>query len=122
MYNNFIQRIKNIKQELLNLKTAQARGLGSVSFFGDIESYSYTSVGGSASRLRVSVMFSESQANAPYCQCYLSNAQYFNPASINWANHTLTFDYECYVNNVTIDGSVKIIASAPMQNVSVEAI
>lgn len=122
MYNNFVQRIKAIKRELLDLKTASARGLGTVSFFNEIVQYSYTSISGSATYLMVNVGFAETQTNAPYCQCYLSNAQYFNPASISWANHTLTFMFECYVNNVTIDGSMKIIATAPIQNVNVEAV
>ena len=120
MYNNFIQRLKAIKRELLDLKTASARGLGTVSFFSDIEQYSYTSVGGSATYLVINVRFADNQNDAPYCQCYLSNAQYFNPASITWANHTLVLSFECYVNNVTIDGSAKIIASAPIQSVDME--
>lgn len=122
MYNNFIQRLKAIKRELLDLKTAQARGVGTVSFFDEVAQYSYTSIGGSATFLMVSVGFANTQTVAPYCQCYLSNAQYFNPATISWANNTLTFMFECYVNNVTIDGSLKIIATAPIQNVNVEAV
>lgn len=122
MNNNFIQRLKAIKRELLDLKTAQARGVGSVSFFGEVVSYNYTSVGGSATFLMVNVYFANTQVNAPYCQCYLSNAQNFNPASISWANNTLTFMFECYVNNVTIDGNIKVIATAPIQNVTVESV
>lgn len=122
MYNNFIQRLKAIKRELLDLKTAHERGLGSASFFSEIAQYSYTSVGGSATYLVINIAFDSELLNVPYCQCYISNAQYFNPASISVNNNTISYMFECYVNNVTIDGDIKVIAGAPIQSVNVGAL
>lgn len=117
MYNNFVQRLKRIKSELLALKTAQPRGLGSASFFSAVSDYSFDAIGGTVIFV-VSVEYTASQDTIPYCQCYISNAQYFQPASISWneASKTLSFYYECYVNNVSLNGIVKVITNGSINN------
>lgn len=123
MYNNFIQRLKRIKEELLALKTAQLRGLGSASFFSESSEYNFDAIGGTVT-LRISVSFASTVDTIPYCQCYISNAQYFNPASISWnePDKTLSFDYEGYVNNVSLSGIVKVISNNSINNLYIGAV
>ena len=121
MYNNFIQRLKHIKEELLALKTSHAQGLGSADFLSAVAEYNFDSAGGN-NVFKIRVEFSSTQSDIPYCQCYISNAQYFQPISVNWDNDskTLVFEYECYVNNVSLSGVIKVITNGSINNLYTE--
>lgn len=121
MYNNFIQRLKHIKEELLALKTAHAQGLGSANFDSLSDEYNFDSVGGD-NIFRVRVVYNENQSDVPYCQCYISNAQYFQPVDVSWesSSRTMTFEYECYVNNVSLSGVVKVVSNGSINNLYTE--
>lgn len=124
MYNNFVQRLKRIKQEVLALKTAQPKGLGSANFFGEVVDYEFSVVSGSPLTMRVVVEFGENQSAIPYCQCYISEAQYFQGKGVSWDGEAkkMYFDFDCYVNNVTLNGQIKVISNGAIGEVYVEGL
>lgn len=122
MENKLVEKLKWCKRELAGLKIACERGVGVVDFYSNTTSQLML-FQPSTPALRITVQFADVNYQ-PYCQCYLSNTQYFQPARISYddTTNTLTCIYLCFVTNVTINVSVKAIASAAIDSVTLEAI
>lgn len=117
-----VNKLKSIKRELLAIKTAHERGLGIANFNTAIGHATYTVVGGDYPYLKITAQFAETVENSPYCQCYLSNAQYFQPVKMEWneSAHSVVIIYRCYVNNVSLDMYAKLISTNFVINVDIE--
>lgn len=118
-----VQKLKWLKREILALKTAHTKGLGTASFASDTSSLLYSPTGGSNQYLKITAKFADSILESPVAQCYISNAQYFEQNDIKWddAAHTVTFLYRCYITNVSLDVDCKVIATAAIENITMEA-
>lgn len=118
----FTKKMKSIKRELLAVKTAHERGLGLANFNSEVGHAIYRVMSGDYPYLKVTAQFTETVENSPYCQCYLSNAQYFQPVQMAWdaTTHRVVIVYQCYVNNVTLDMYAKLIATKPIISVTIE--
>ena len=118
-----ISKLKWLKREILALKTAHRKGLGTANFASATESLVYTTMGGDDQYLKITVKFADSITESPVTQCYISNAQYFEQNDIEWdaSAHTVTFLYRCYITNVSLDVACKMIATATIENTTMEA-
>lgn len=120
--NKLVQMLKDNKRELLDLKTACAHGLGSASFYTDSGMYDFTATSYKDNFLRIVVDLPDGLNYSPYCQCYISNAQYFNPISITYDenNNQMVFLFMAYLLNVTVRVYAKVISSAPIDGLTIE--
>lgn len=121
MDNKLVEKLKWCKRELAGLKIAHERGGGSVDFYNKTEN-ELLLFQPSTPSLVITVQF-EDVDYQPYCQCYINNAQFFQPTAIYYddTTSTLTCAYMCFVTNVSLDVSVKVVASAAIGSVSLEA-
>jgi hypothetical protein len=112
-------RVKETKRELLALKTACAHGLGSASFYSATGYYEMTVLPPYyESILSIAVVVPAGLSFSPYCQCYISNAQNFQPTNILYDESTnrVTFSYRAYFRNATIPVNVKVICTVPIES------
>lgn len=118
-----ISKLKWLKGEILALKTAHRKGLGTANFASATGSLVYTTVSGNDQYLKITVKFADSIAESPVAQCYISNAQYFEQNDIKWdaSTHTVTFLYRCYITNISLVVDCKVIATAAIENIIMEA-
>lgn len=122
--NKLVQMIKDNKRELLALKTACAHGLGSASFYTASDMYDFTVLPPYLDNcLIVRVGVPAGLGYSPYCQCYISNAQYFQPISIAYDENAneVVFSYRSFLNNVTIRVYAKVICAVPIESLTMEA-
>lgn len=118
----FTKKMKSIQRELLAIKTAHERGLGLANFNSKIGHAIYRVISGDYPYLKVTAQFDETVENSPYCQCYISNAQYFQPVQMGWdeSAHRVVITYQCYVNNVSLEMYAKLLATKPIISVTIE--
>lgn len=117
--NKLVQMLKDNKKELLALKTASTHGLGSASFYTAVDSYSFSVLPPYyANSLIITVNIPAGLGYSPYCQCYITGAQYFQPTSIRYdeSNSKMVFAYHTNLTNVTIEVYVKVICSVPIES------
>lgn len=115
-------RVKQAKKELRDLKTACAHGLGSVSFYSATDEYEFTLMPPSMDDyLIVTVNIPAGYAYTPYCQCYISNAQYFQPISIKYNNNQVIFRFRSYLTNVTLSVYAKVICAVPIESLIISS-
>lgn len=122
--NKLVQMIKDNKKELLALKTSCTHGLGSASFYTASDMYDFTVLPPYLDNyLVIRVGVPADLGYSPYCQCYISNAQYFQPTSITYDenNAEMVFRYRSYLNNVTIRVYAKVICAVPIESLTIEA-
>ena len=119
-----IAKLKDIKRELLALKTAHNKGLGTASFDSKIGYLLYTTMASVTQYLKITIKFADTVVESPFAQCYLSNTQYFQPYDIKWnpSAHTVVFSYMCYVTNVSLGVYTKVIATAGIESITMEAV
>lgn len=113
------QKLKWCKRELLALKTAHQRGLGTASFFSDTDFLSFAPTSYANNFLYITVQF-DSLPYSPYCQCYISSAQYFQPMEITYDTNAnqMIFVFMSYLLNVTIPVNAKVIATAEIKSIT----
>lgn len=118
-----VATLKHCKEEVLALKTAHERGLGVAEFFSETGSVSYMPEAANVAGVSVEVKFSDEQTEAPYCQCYFGRNLAVNHSGpeATWDEdaHTLTFTYEALVGGVPLNASIKVISSAPIEELTV---
>lgn len=118
--NKLVQMLKDNERELLALKTSCSHGLGSASFYNAVDYVDFTVIPSSDNYLKVIVKLPDNFNYSPYCQCYISKAQYFQPmsASFNEEYSQMEFLFRCYLNNLTIRVYAKAICSAPIESIT----
>ena len=119
---SLINKLKWCKREVQALKIAHEKGLGAASFYSATDFMDYVATSYNNNFLKITVQFDE-LPYTPYCQCYISSAQYFQPFKVSYdeANNQMVFLYEVYLLNVSIPVNVKAIATAEISSITMEA-
>lgn len=122
MDKSLVQKLKWCKREVAALKIAHDRGMGTVSFFTSYDSL-LALFDSMHNCVKITLQF-EDLGFEPYCQCYISNAQYFQPISTNYnlSTNQLVILYRCYVNNVSLTVETKVVAASPILSIEMEAV
>lgn len=114
------KKIKSIRGELLAMKQVHERGLGVLDLCDGSGSLQYDS--STYPYLKITVKFDSDVSKSPYCQCYISNPQYFYNSQMRWdgANNQFVFIYACNVSTASIMVYAKAVATVPVKSVTME--
>lgn len=120
--NRLVEKLKWCKRELQGLKIAHERGLGTASFYSKTDFMNYVASSYNDNYLKITVQF-DTLDYTPYCQCYISSAQYFQPFRVEFDtdNSRMIFWYMSYLLDVSIPVNVKVISALEAQSITMEA-
>lgn len=115
-----VSKMKWIEGELLALKTAHLRGLGTADFCTETTDYHYPNMQlGDA--ITVKVSFEDDIEEMPFIQTYNAMARFLNPLSASWNNENKTVSIlsMCTVGGIDYGGEVKVVASAQIKSIAI---
>lgn len=116
----FIDKIRWIRAEILALKQSATKGINSISFYSATDEYLGAFITG-ATMLITTVHFDSSVTTQPMCQIYMNDARFLNISIPMWdaSAHTLrtvTMAYE----PANYDCTVFVVATQPIASITRE--
>lgn len=120
MNNNFVEKLKWIRSEVLALKQAHEYGIGRADFpWEGQEIYVGQNVSGT---LTVKVVFGDNVENMPYLQFYtkIGDWDWFIGNNGSWANHTYTIQSTFNDWTQIVPDTFYVVATMPIKDIEVE--
>lgn len=118
----FLDRIRSIRREILALKQSAMKGTNSVSFYSGKDEYTGAFVTG-ATILTTTIHFDNTVTTPPMCQIYMNSSRYLEVTEPMWdaSAHTLRTDAYAF-EPADYDCTVFVVATQPIQKITRETI
>lgn len=118
----FIDKIRWIRAEILALKQSATKGINSISFYSAYDEYLGAFIT-RATMLTTTVHFDSSVTTEPMCQIYMNSARFLNISTPIWdANaHTLRTITMARVA-ANFDCTVFVVATQPISSITREVV
>lgn len=116
----FLNRIRNIRREILALKQSAMKGANSVSFYSAQNAYTgdFMTMG---TILTTTIYFDDTVTTQPMCQIYMNSSRYLDVTEPMWdaSAHTLRTDAHSF-EEASYDCTVFVVATQPIQKITRE--
>lgn len=118
----FIDKIRWIRSEILALKQSATKGINSISFYSAYNEYLGAFVTG-ATMLTTTVHFDSSVTTQPMCQIYMNSARFLNISTPIWdaSAHTLRTITTAW-EPASYDCTVYVVATQPISSITREVV
>lgn len=122
MDKSLVQKLKWCRRELAALKIAHEQSLEGVNFFTATASQQIT-IGALFDTLHIYINYDESVVNAPFCQVYVDNPQFYSEAHLSFSDYYHYHHYYLnpyWVGSYTTDINVRAISTAEIKSITIE--